>query len=463
MKKTRKSGAHEIDMLHGPIWNRLLWFALPLTMTSILQQLFNSADTAVVGHFVSNEAQAAVGANASVINLLVNTFVGISVGANVVIAALTARQEDEKVHRAVHTVIVFSVLVSLLIIAAGEILARPILTLMATPENVMDLAVWYLRLYLLGVPFEMVYNFGSAVLRSKGDSRRPLLALFFSGVLNVFMNLFFVVVLGMSVDGVAISTVLSNAVAAALVMYFLATEEGAYRFRMQDLCLDRGILSKVIQIGLPAGLQGAVFSVSNMCIQSAINSFGSEAVAGASIATYFDMFTYFFSGGMASACLTFASQNHAVGREDRSNAVFRDAMILGLILTFGVGMIFYLGRDFFLGFYSADAVVLSYAAAKMSRSMVTQFLEVPFDIPGSMLRAYDHPLEPAVITVIGTCIFRLFWVFAIFPTNRDYQSLMTVYPISWIITSVLMQIAWARAHRSWKRSEKKTQNGGAAV
>lgn len=235
MKKTRKSGAHEIDMLHGPIWNRLLWFALPLTMTSILQQLFNSADTAVVGHFVSNEAQAAVGANASVINLLVNTFVGISVGANVVIAALTARQEDEKVHRAVHTVIVFSVLVSLLIIAAGEILARPILTLMATPENVMDLAVWYLRLYLLGVPFEMVYNFGSAVLRSKGDSRRPLLALFFSGVLNVFMNLFFVVVLGMSVDGVAISTVLSNAVAAALVMYFLATEEGAYRFRMQDL------------------------------------------------------------------------------------------------------------------------------------------------------------------------------------------------------------------------------------
>ena len=444
-------------MLNGPIWTRLLLFALPLTMTSILQQLFNSADTAVVGHFVSSEAQAAVGANSAVINLLVNTFVGISVGANVVIAALAARREEKAIHRAVHTVSAFSLLASVAIIAVGELLAGWILTLMATPADVMDLAQLYLRLYLVGVPFEMVYNFGSAVLRSKGDSRRPLLALFLSGVLNVFMNLFFVLVLHRSVDGVAIATVLSNAVAAGLVIHFLATEEGAFKFRWRDLCLDRGILRKVIQIGLPAGLQGAVFSVSNMCIQSAINSFGSDAVAGASIATYFDMFTYYFSGGMAQACLTFASQNHAVGKEERCTAVFRDSIVLGLLLTFSVGMVFYFGRSFFLGFYTTDAAVLAFAATKMGHSMVTQFLEVPFDMPGSMLRAYDHPLATAVITVLGTCVFRLGWVFLVFPHDRDFARLMNVYPISWILTDILMLAAWALVRRDWYRRHPKTE------
>ena len=447
----KRTARNEIDMIHGGLAGKIMLFALPIAAASILQQLFNSADTAVVGHFVSSEAQAAVGANSAVINLLVNTFVGISVGANVVIAALAARKEEERIHRAVHTVIAFSLLVSAGIFLVGELLAAPILRLMATPEDVMDLAAWYLRLYLLGVPFEMVYNFGSAVLRSKGDSKRPLLALFFSGVLNVAMNLFFVVALHRSVDGVAVATVLSNAVAAGLVLHFLAKEEDAFRFRWKDLCLDRDLLSRVVQIGFPAGLQGAVFSVSNMCIQSAINSFGSRAVAGASIATYFDLFTYYFSGGMAQACLTFASQNHAVGREKRCTAVFRDSILLGLLLTFSAGMVFYFGRTMFLGFYTKDAVVLAFAVSKMRHSMVTQFLEVPFDMPGSMLRSYDHPLAPAVITVIGTCVFRLGWVFLVFPHDRDYARLMNVYPISWILTDILMLVTWAIVRRNWNR------------
>lgn len=451
MKTAAVSRRHDIDMLHGPILGKLVLFALPLIATSILQQLFNSADTAVVGRFASNEAQAAVGANSSVINLLVNTFVGVSVGSNVVIAGLAAQKRDDRIHLAVHTTIAFSLILSGFIMIIGELVARPLLQLMSTPEDVLDLAVRYLRIYLVGVPFEMVYNFGSAILRSRGDSRRPLYSLLLSGILNVFLNLFFVIVCGMSVEGVAIATVISNGFASGLVLHFLMTEQGAFRFSFRNLCLDRGLLHKMVLIGAPAGLQGAVFSISNVCVQSAINSFGSEAVAGASIALYFDMFTYYFSYGFSQACLTFASQNHAVRDEERCRRIYNISMFAGLAITFGVGLSFNLGKNFFLGIYSTDAVVLTYASVKMLHSCLFQFLEVPFDVSGSMLRAYDHPLAPAIITIIGTCVFRLGWVFLIFPYDRDFASLMNIYPISWILTDILMVAVFLHVLRTLRR------------
>lgn len=437
-KEASRKQAHELDMLHGPIFGKLVRFALPLTATSILQQLFNSADTAVVGRFVSNQAQAAVGANSSVINLLVNTFVGMSVGANVVIAGLAAQKRSERIHRAVHTTIAFTLLLSVFIFIVGELVAVPLLQLMSTPDDVMDLAVLYLRIYLCGVPLEMVYNFGSAILRSRGDSKRPLYSLLLSGIINVFLNLFFVVVLHRSVDGVAYATVISNGIAAGIILRDLMKEKGAFHFSFRDLCLDRNLLHKIVMIGAPAGLQGAVFSISNVCVQSAINSFGSEAVAGASVALYFDMFTYYFSYGFAQACLTFASQNHAVGQEERCGRIFRLSVAGGMAFAFVVGLIFNLGQNFFLRLYTTDAVVLSYAGIKILHSCQFQFLEAPFDMAGSMLRSYDHPLAPAIITILGTCVFRLGWVFLAFPTHRDFASLMNVYPISWILTDLLM-------------------------
>lgn len=270
---TKNGKTHQVDMLHGPLLQKLVMFALPLTLTSILQQLFNSADTAVVGHFVSSAAQAAVGANSSVINLLVNTFVGMSVGANVVVAALIARDQKKAISDAVHTIIAFSLAVSFLIIVIGELFAAPILRLMATPEDVIGLATLYLRIYFVGVPFEMVYNFASAILRARGDSQRPLYSLMLSGVINVILNLFFVIVLGMSVDGVAYATVISNAIAAGMVLYFLMTEEAPFTFSFQKLHIDRAYLHRVIVIGAPAGFQGALFSISNVVVQSAINTF----------------------------------------------------------------------------------------------------------------------------------------------------------------------------------------------
>lgn len=447
-KAGRPGKRNEMDMLHGPLLGRLILFALPLTATSILQQLFNSADTAVVGRFVSNEAQAAVGANSSVINLLVNTFVGVSVGANVVIAGLAAQRNAERIHKAVHTTISFALLLSVFIFAVGELIAEPLLRIMSTPDDVMELAVRYLRIYLCGVPLEMTYNFGSAILRSRGDSKRPLYSLFLSGIINVFLNLFFVLVCHMNVEGVAYATVISNGIAAGLVLHYLMTEDGAFRFRFRDLCVDRDLLHKIVIIGAPAGLQGAVFSISNVCVQSAINSFGSEAVAGASIALYFDMFTYYFSYGFSQACLTFASQNHAVGQEERCRRIFRLSVIFGALFTFSVGLIFNLGKRFFLGLYTTDAVVLSFAAVKMLHSCLFQFLEAPFDMAGSMLRSYDHPLAPAMITIVGTCVFRLAWVFWIFPLHRNFGTLMNCYPISWILTDILMLADyWYVMHR----------------
>ncbi|MDY5704502.1 MAG: MATE family efflux transporter [Lachnospiraceae bacterium] len=437
-----KTKSYSVDMLNGPLAKKLIAFALPLAATSILQQLFNSADTAVVGRFVNRQAQAAVGANGYIINLLVLTFVGISVGSNVVISNLIARNESKKIHDAVHTSIALALLIGLGLIVLGEGLAVPMLGLISTPSNIMDDAVLYLRIFLIGVPFEMVYNFGSAVLRSQGDSKRPLYSLMLSGVINVVLNLFFVVVCGLSVIGVGLATVISNGITAGLVIYFLWKEESPFTFRFHELGIDRRLLKKIIVIGLPAGLQGMLFSISNVCIQSAINSFGDAAVAGASIGQYFDLYTYFFSAGFASAAVTFTSQNHAAGHEDRCRRIFWLCNLFGLISCFLVGVALVGFRGFFLGLYSTDKAVLWFATVNLFHRTIFEFFEVPFDVAGSSLRGHGHSLTPTLIIVIGTCAFRLACVFFIFPLSHKFEMLMDVYPISWLLTDVIMLIAY---------------------
>lgn len=445
-----KSTSYEIDMLNGSLWQKLIFFAIPLTLTSILQQLFNSADTAVVGRFVSSQAQAAVGANSSVINLIVTSFVGMSVGANVVIAGLIAQKRERDIAEAVHTVIAFALAASLCIMLLGELLAVPILRLMATPEDVIDLAVLYLRIYFLGVPFEMVYNFGAAILRSRGDSKRPLYSLLFSGLINVVLNLLFVVLLHRSVDGVAIATVVSNVIASLCVLRFLCTAEAPYTLDLRKLRIHKKHLRRIILIGAPAGLQSAVFSISNVTVQSAINSFGSAAVAGASIALYFDMFSFFFCDGFSQACVTFTSQNAAAGREDRCRRIFWLCMAFGVLSALMASTSFYVGRSFLLGLYTSDHMVLHFAAVKLGITCITQFLETFFVVPGSSLRGHGHSMLPMVFTILGTCVYRLGWVFLFFPHMHDFGALMTVYPISWVLTSVMMLIAYFRMERQLK-------------
>ena len=316
-----------IDMTHGTLWNKLLIFALPLAASSILQQLFNSVDTAVVGRFASSRALAAVGSNSSLIALMINLFIGISLGSNVIISRYIGQKAEEHVKAAIHTAIVVALCSGIFVLVLGQFIARPVLTLMGTPKDVLDLAVLYLRIYFLGMPFIMLYDFSSSILRSIGDSRRPLYALIAAGIINTGLNLILVIVFHLGVSGVAIATVVSNIVSSGILFYILLHEQEPIRVSLSGLSIDWGELKKILIIGVPAGLQGMVFSLANVCIQSMINSFGSNAIAGSAAALNFEFFAYFMVNAFAQTTVTFTSQNYGAGDFQRCKKVYRLCMI----------------------------------------------------------------------------------------------------------------------------------------
>ena len=375
MKKS-KGISNQMDMLNGSIFDKILLFALPLAISSILQQLFNSVDVAVVGRFASSEALAAVGSNSSVISLLINLFVGISVGANVVIANYIGQGKTEKIQDAVHTVMIISLISGVFLLVLGLMIARPILEIMGTPENVIDLAVLYM-------PFLMIYNFGAAVLRSKGDTKRPLYCLIISGVINACLNLLFVIVFKLSVAGVAIATVIADGVSAVLIIYFLMNEEETIRLRLNKLKIKKSELIKVIKIGVPAGV---VFSVSNVCIQTAINSFGSDAVAGSATGLNFEYFTYFTISAFVQAAVTFTSQNYGARNFKRCKKIFVYSMISSVVICGLMSAIFVVGRDFFAEIYTTDKAVLEYASIRMVHVLLFECLASSYEIGGAALR-----------------------------------------------------------------------------
>ena len=318
-------------MTHGSLWNKLLLFALPLAASSILQQLFNSVDTAVIGRFASSRALAAVGSNSSLIALMINLFIGISLGSNVIISRYIGQKAEEHVKAAIHTAIVVALCSGIFVLVLGQFIARPVLTLMGTPKDVLDLAVLYLRIYFLGMPFIMLYDFSSSILRSIGDSRRPLYALIAAGIINTGLNLILVIVFHLGVSGVAIATVVSNIVSSGILFYILLHEQEPIRVRLSDLSIDWGELKKILIIGVPAGLQGMVFSLANVCIQSMINSFGSNAIAGSAAALNFEFFAYFMVNAFAQTTVTFTSQNYGAGDFQRCKKVYRLCMIFSVI------------------------------------------------------------------------------------------------------------------------------------
>jgi putative MATE family efflux protein len=429
-----KTRSHKVDMLNGPLAWKIFMFALPLALSSILQQLFNSADLAVVGRFASSQAMAAVGANGSPINLIVSLFTGLSLGANVAIGTFIGQNDERKTNEAVESAFTISLICGLILVPVGLAVSRPLLVLMDTPEDVLELAVLYLRIYFLAVPFIMVYNFGSAILRAKGDSNRPLLCLVVSGVVNVILNLFFVIICGMSVDGVAIATVISNIISAGMVTYFLIKESGALHLSLRCLKIKKEYLVKMARIGLPAGLQGMVFSLSNVVIQSAINSFGSDAIAGTTAGQNFEFMDYFIVNAFAQAAVTFTSQNYGAGKYDRCKRVFLITMVMGESLTLALSMFFWLGRGLFIQMFTTDATVISYA---MIRMLYVSNLEIgtgTYEISGGCLRGMGVSMPPTILTIFGSCVFRLIYVATIFERFHSYTALVLVYPISWAIT-----------------------------
>lgn len=439
MSKIKKK---QMDMIHGSMFYKILFFALPLAASSILQQLFNSADVAVVGRFAGSAALAAVGGNSPVINLLINMFVGLSIGANVIIANFIGQGREDKVKEAVHTVMSVALISGVSLLVIGIIIAKPILLMINTPSEVINLAVLYLRIYFLGMPFVMVYNFGAAILRSTGETRKPLYCLIISGIINILLNLLLVIVFHLSVAGVAIATVIADGVSAFLVVYFLSHSDDVIRLNIRELSLNKEIVVKVIKIGAPAGLQGVVFSLSNVFIQSAINGFGTHAMAGSSAGLNYEYFTYYMINAFNQTAVTFTSQNYGAKDLERCKRAFRISLVTGMALTLVMSFIFVGATDFFAGIYTNDPVAIKYAIIRMKHVTLLECLTGVYEISGGALRGMGHSLLPALLTVIGSCGFRVVWLYTVFKVVPTFTMLMNVYPVTWVITGTMVMTSY---------------------
>lgn len=427
----------QTDMLHGPLLKKILIFAVPLALSSILQQLFNSADVAVVGWFVDSNAQAAVNSNGAFINLMINLFTGISVGVTVTVAKYIGKGRTESIHNIIFTAMVIAVTSGVFLLLLGIAIAAPILTLMQTPDSVIELATLYLRIYFIGMPFVMVYNFGAAILRSVGDTRKALYALVISGVLNIGLNLLFVAGCGLSVAGVAIATVIADAVSAAIVFIFIMRGDPMLRIKFGKSKIRKEYLAEIFRIGIPAGIQGMVFSLSNVCIQTAINGFGDKAMAGSGDAIYFEYYVYFFVSAFAQATVTFVGQNYAAGLHDRCRKIFWMNMLSSLAISTVLSLTFTFGGRLFIRIYTGDPEVIEYALTRMRYVLVFEMLTSIYEISGSALRAVGHSMLPAALTVLGSCVLRIVWIFTVAAAYPDnFILLMIIYPISWVVTGI---------------------------
>ena len=429
---------NEIDMLHGPLFMKIIMFTLPLAASSILQQLFNSVDVAVVGRFASSQALAAVGSNAPVISLLINLFMGVSMGANVIISNHIGQNDRRSIRDAISTVGLVAIVSGLLMMVVGILVARPILTMMDTPADVLDMAVTYLRIFFLGIPFFMIFDFGSAILRSMGDTRRPLYILVAAGIVNTFLNLVFVIIFHMGVAGVAIATSIANAVSAALIIYLLLHEKEPYRLRPKKLYIEWKELKRMLQIGVPAGLQGMVFSVSNVLLQASINGYGSDAIAGSAAAVNFEYYCYFIIGAFNGAAISFTGQNYGAGLNHRVKRIFAICLFMGFVGCAALNWFFIWQEDFFLRLFTDSPAVIAFGKTRMHIALAWQSIAAFYEISGSVLRGMGKSIEPTLITVFGTCLLRIVWIYTIMPGWRGFDYLITVYPVSWAITAVMM-------------------------
>ncbi len=439
--------AKKMDLLSGSIWDKILKFAVPLAASSIFQQLFNSADVAVVGKFAGDAALAAVGANTFIINLMVNLFVGLSIGANVVVANALGAKSARSVSRGVHTAVAVSVVCGILLAVIGLFLAKPILAAISTPADIIDAAALYFKIYFVGMPFIMLYNFSAALLRSKGDTKRPFYVLLVAGAINLILNVVFVVGFHMDVDGVAIATVIANVISSLTLLYFLMRETGPFKFEFWKMRFTPWILGRIIKIGLPAGVQGALFSFSNVCIQSAINSLGSTAVAASAVAMNPELIVYFWLNAFGHACVTFVGQNYGARNLDRCKKVVRWTLLLSGLSTFTLGALTCLFYHPILAVFTNDANIIETGKFRVYIVIGLEFINVLIDVTSGALRGMGKSMLPTLICVFGICGVRIFWVFAMFPKFGTFKALMFCYPISWITTGLVMACVYSRIVR----------------
>lgn len=440
---------YEIDMCSGSVFGKMLLFALPLMCSSILQLLFNAADIVVVGRFAGDNALAAVGSNTALINLLTNLFVGLSVGSNVLTAQYYGAKKDSDLKETVHTSMLLSIYSGVLLTVIGLAGARGLLELMQAPPEVLELAVLYLRIYFLGMTSTMVYNFGSAILRAVGDTKRPLYYLLGAGIVNVVLNLFFVIVCHMGVAGVGVATVISQTISAVLVVHCLVREQGGIHLELRELAISKDKLGKIMQIGLPAGFQGTVFSLSNVVIQSAVNSFGNIAVAGNSAAANIEGFVYMAMNAFYQATISFTSQNYGARQYRRIYKILFAGELCVIITGLLLGNIAVFFGNALLGIYSPSAEVIAAGMVRMRIICTVYALCGIMDVLVGALRGIGYSIIPMVVSLIGACGLRLLWIATVFQIP-EYHSLSTVYisyPITWTITLTVHAITFALAAR----------------
>ena len=439
---------YEMDMCSGSIFKKMLMFALPLMCSSILQLLFNAADIVVVGRFAGDNALAAVGSNTALINLLTNLFVGLSIGSNVLTARYYGAKQEKDLKETVHTSMMLSIYSGILLTVIGVVAARQILTWMQAPEEVIGLAELYLRIYFIGMTATMIYNFGSAILRAIGDTKRPLYYLLAAGVVNVVLNLFFVIVCRLGVAGVAIATVISQTISAFLVVRCLMKEQGAIRLELKELRIEKNKLMRILQIGLPAGFQGIVFSLSNVVIQSAINSFGAIAVAGNSAAANIEGFVYMAMNAFYQATISFTSQNFGARKKDRINKI----LFAGQVYVVATGLILgslavFFGKEL-LGIYSASPEVIAAGMVRLQYICKVYFLCGIMDVFVGALRGIGYSIMPMIVSLLGACGLRLLWLATVFqiPQYHTQDIIYLSYPITWVITFTVHALCyiWAR-------------------
>lgn len=434
-------------MIHGPLLGKILLFTLPLMASSILQLLFNAADIIVVGRYAGSDALAAVGSTGALINLLTNMFIGFSVGANVLVARYYGAGKPDEVSETVHTSVMLSIIGGILLAAIGIIFASPLLELMGTPENVLPLAALYVRIYFAGMPVILLYNYGSAILRAIGDTKRPLYYLAVAGVLNIILNLIFVIVFEMSVAGVALATILSQTLSVILVIRCLMHTEGGCHLDLHQLKIHSHKLWKILQLGLPAGLQGSIFSLSNVLIQSSVNSFGAIAMAGNSAAANIEGFTYVAMNSFYQAAITFVSQNMGAMEFKRIRKIAWQCLACVTVTGALLGNLsFFFGHQL-LGIYSDEAEVIRYGIYRLEVIGTTYFLCGIMDVCVGCLRGIGYSFLPMVVSLLGACGFRILWIFTVFKGHHDLHTLYISYPISWAITASVHIICFLILYR----------------
>lgn len=428
---------YEIDMCSGPILPRLLAFTLPLMCSSVLQLLFNAADIIVVGKFAGDNALAAVGSNTALINLLTNFFLGLSIGANVLVARFHGAKEEQEVADTVHTAMLLSIYSGIILTFVGCIGARQILIWMQTPDEVLELAATYLRIYFLGMTAMMLYNFGSAILRGVGDTKRPLIYLAVSGIINVCLNLLFVIVFRMSVSGVGLATVISQCTSAVLILRCMLKDGGDVRLDLRKLKLHRQKLLSILRVGLPASFQGIIFAISNVIIQSSVNSFGAVTIAGNSAASNIEGFVYVSMNSFYQATISFTSQNVGAGKYERINKILLRAQLCVIAVGLLLGnLAVYFGHSL-LGFYTSSEAVKAAGMKRLGIISRTYALCGIMDVMVGSLRGMGYSVLPTVVSLIGACGLRLIWIFTFFRTEQFHSltSLYMTYPVSWIVTT----------------------------